>query len=105
MNKKADSNLAAFIWWHTTFIKSICIKCLIVGIYYDVELILMMLFRRNCCILPDITLLYNVSSNAFVLKLCDFDTSVVLHTPYIIHCGNYVIMLVLWIAVVETVDC
>ena len=40
MNKKADSNLAAFIWWHTTFIKSICIKCLIVGIYYDVELIL-----------------------------------------------------------------
>ena len=54
MNKKADSNLAAFIWGHTTFIKSICIKWLIVGIYYDVELILMMLFRRNCCILPDI---------------------------------------------------
>ena len=54
VNKKADSNLAAFIWWHTTFEKSICIKCLIVGIFHDVELILMMLFRRNCCILPDI---------------------------------------------------
>ena len=47
MNKKVDSNLAAFIWGHTTFIKSICIKCLIVGIYYDVELILMMLFRKK----------------------------------------------------------
>ena len=54
MNKKADSNLAAFIWWHTTFEKSICIKCFIVDIDYDVELILMVLFRRNCSVLPDV---------------------------------------------------
>ena len=104
MNKKVNSNLAAFIWGHTTFIKSICIKFLIVGMYFDVELILMMLFRRNGCILPNIPQLYYVSSNAFVLKLCGFDPSVVLHTPYIIHCGYYVVMLVLWIAVVETDD-
>ena len=40
-------------------------------------------------------LVYNVSSNAFVLKLCGFDPPVPLHTPYITHCGNYVAMLVL----------
>ena len=41
-NRKVDANLAAFVWWHTKFEKVICIKCLVVGIYHDVELILMM---------------------------------------------------------------
>ena len=59
MNNGADSNLAAFIWWHTTYEKSLCIESLIVCIYYDMELISMMplikndvfcLIYRNCIV-------------------------------------------------------
>ena len=99
MNKKADSN------WHPLFgrTQNLYKKNHLYWVF-DCRYLLWCGTNLNDVIQKKLlysawyTLTINVSSYAFVLKLCGFDPSVVHHTPHIIHCGNYIVMLVLLIA-------